>query len=198
MIMEINTVCDKKFIKLHELSLDGGRKYVVASRKCAEKLARETDAVTCFVIMNGKLLLQYEYRFPARDFLLSPPAGLIDEEDRGCDDMLIRTAIREINEETGAVVTEKDRVFVVNECVFSSPGMTDESNALVCAVIDDFDVSALNNSGAVGGETFDGFVLADEEKARELIARGKDDNGKYFPVYTYAALLYYLSGAWKD
>ena len=66
------------------------------------------DAATCALILvikgEPKLLLHYEYRYPAGQFLLSPPAGLIDPEDTTNENPLLITAKREIKEETGCIV----------------------------------------------------------------------------------------------
>lgn len=42
---------------------------------------------------------------------------------------------------------------------FSSPGMTDESNAFLCAEINVENFDMLSQAGAVGGELFDGFAI---------------------------------------
>ena len=68
-------------------------------------------------------MLSYEFRYPAGQYLLSVPAGLIDEEDREKPDVLVSTAIREIREETGLEVRDTDTVRVVNPLVFSTPGL---------------------------------------------------------------------------
>ena len=105
---------------------------------------------------------------------------------------------REIYEETGIVVDEnRDEIFVINKLLFSSPGMTDESNGLVCVKLHLDNLDMLDQTGAVGQEFFDGFELVSEEKARELIRAGIDDKGHYYSVYTWAALMYFISGLWK-
>lgn len=143
-----------------------GKDDLVAVKSDEEFKKMMPDAVTCAVILvdgqqgkkdraedgcgaesagafEPKLLLSREFRYPTGRFLLSPPAGLIDPEDKEgyekglpIDDALISTAKREISEETGLTVGDEDRIFVINQCLFSTPGMTDESNALVCAIID--------------------------------------------------------------
>ena len=91
---------------------------------------------------------------------------------------------------------ETDDIFVVNPLLFSSPGMTDESNALACAVISVEDTSALSQTGAVGSELFAGFKLLSKEEAREILRKGCDEHGNYFSVYTWCALMYFVSGMW--
>ena len=268
----VKSLLDTKFIKVYDLQYAEGKHYYDATRRSVEELiATKTDedfkkmlpdAVTCAVILVGdgkkgnadelgkdgmfepRLLLSREFRYPAGRFLLSPPAGLIDPEDkegylcaladesnkisetelrRLADEVLISTAKREIKEETGLTVGPDDDIFVINQLLFSTPGMTDESNALVCAVIDVGDAlkaeavkenlsygeaskadcvklieNILTTEGAVGSEVFDGFVLVTEAEAREIIKKGRDSYDNFFSVYTWCVLMYFVSGMWKQ
>lgn len=202
---------ESRFIKVYDLQYAPDRHYFDASRRSLDNLVAHKsdedfqnmlpDAVSCFVILRvgedaPKLLTSYEYRYPAGQFLLSPPAGLIDPEDAELDDPILTAAIREIKEETGLDVKDTDRVFLVNPLLFSSPGMTDESNALACAVISVKDTDSLTQTGAVGSEKFDGFRLLTQEEAREILKRGRDEHGNFFSVYTWCALMYFVSGMW--
>ena len=87
---------------------------------------------------------------------------------------------------------------VVNPLLFSTPGMTDESNALVCAVLRNAKLTSLSQEGAVGSEQFDGFALLTKDAAREALRKGRDERGNYYSVYTWAALAYFVSDAWKE
>ena len=218
----IDTLMESRFIKVFDLKYAPGRHYYDASRRSLDNLVAHKsdeefktmlpDAVSCFVILKianeaPKLLTSYEFRYPTGQFLLSPPAGLIDPEDanlssvtdgvRPQDAAILSAAAREIKEEPGLELKETDRLFVVNPLLFSSPGMTDESNALACAVIAIDDTSALCQTGAVGSELFDGFSLLSQDEAREIIKRGCDEHGNYFSVYTWCALMYFVSGMWE-
>ena len=209
----VESVVDKKFLRVFDLKYSEGKHYFDATRRELDRLvapmdeaefkAMTPDAVSCVVIVElpGKepqLLFSYEYRYPTGRFLLSVPAGLMDPEDQEKENPLIETAKREIYEETGIVVDEnRDEIFVINKLLFSSPGMTDESNGLVCVKLHLDNLDMLDQTGAVGQEFFDGFELVNEEKARELIRAGMDDKGHYYSVYTWAALMYFISGLWK-
>lgn len=214
----VESLFESKFIKVFDLKYAEGKHYYDATRRTADELvacksdeefkAMLPDAVTCIVILNTedgyRLLLSKEYRYPTGRFLLSPPAGLMDPEDRedyanglSADSALINTAKREISEETGLKVGEDDKIYVVNRLLFSTPGMTDESNGLVCAIINTNGDVELTSEGAVGTECFDGFVLVDEEKAREILKNGRDDDENFYSVYTWSALMYFISGLWK-
>ncbi len=208
----VKPLFDSKFIKVFDLQYEEGKHYYDATRRSLDQIAAVKseeelrtmlpDAVTCVVILNikdeePKLLLSKEYRYPAGQFLLSPPAGLLDPEDANTENPILTAAKREIKEETGLTITEKDSLFVINPLLFSSPGMTDESNALACAVVRLEDNSVLSQDGAVGSECFDGFELLSEEEAMEILKNGKDKNGIFYSVYTYCCLMYFVSDLWR-
>lgn len=203
---------DRRFMRLFDLQYEPGRHYFEATRRSPEELmatkseeeckAALPDAVSCFVILDipgeePRLLLSYEFRYPVGQFLISPPAGLMDPEDRFEKEPVLACAAREIREETGLTVKEGDRLFVVNPLCFSTPGMTDESNALACAVIHLPDYSSLTQEGALGQEMFNGFEPVTKEEARKLLSEGRDRNGMFYSLFTWAACMYFLSDLWK-
>ena len=210
---KVETILDKKYIRVFDLQYEEGKHYFDATRRPLDNIvATKTedefksmlpDAVSCVVIVElpGKepqLLLSYEYRYPTGRFLLSVPAGLMDPEDRDEENPIATTAIREIHEETGiAVDTKRDSVSVINPLLFSTPGMTDESNALALVILHLDNLDEMNQKGGVGSECFDGFSLIDKEKARELLKKGVDDKGHFYSVYTWSALMYFVSDMWK-
>lgn len=208
----VKTLFESKFIKVFDLQYEEGKHYFDATRRPLDNLMAIKsdeefkqalpDAVTCVVILNIKedeprLLLDYEYRYPAGQFLLSPPAGLLDPEDATAANPLLATARREIEEETGLVLTSNDKLFTINPLLFSTPGMTDESNALVCAVVNITDTQALSQEGAVGSECFNGFELITKKEAAKLLSNGRDKNGIFYSVFTWAALMYFISDLWR-
>ncbi|WP_026662111.1 NUDIX hydrolase [Butyrivibrio proteoclasticus] len=210
---KVETILDKIFIRVFDLQYEEGKHYFDATRRPLDNIvATKTeeefksmlpDAVSCVVIVElpGKepqLLLSYEYRYPTGRFLLSVPAGLMDPEDRDEENPIATTAIREIHEETGIVVdTKRDSVSVINPLLFSTPGMTDESNALALVILHLDNLDEMNQKGGVGSECFDGFSLIDKDKARELLKKGVDDKGHFYSVYTWSALMYFVSDMWK-
>ena len=208
----VKPLFESKFIKVFDLQYEKEKHYFNASRHPLDDLmaiksdsefkSALPDAVTCVVILNvkgqePKLLLDYEYRYPAGQFLLSPPAGLLDPEDTNTANPLLATAKREIEEETGLVLSENDKLFTINPLLFSTPGMTDESNALVCAVVNLEDISVLSQEGAIGSECFNGFELITKKEAVELLSNGRDKNDIFYSVFTWAALMYFVSDMWK-
>ena len=208
----VKPLFESKFIKVFDLQYDEGKHYYDATRRPLEKIAAIKsdeefrtmlpDAVTCIVILHvtgdsPKLLLTREYRYPAGQFLLSPPAGLLEPEDERENDPILETARREIKEETGIELTGQDSLKIVNPLLFSSPGMTDESNALVCAIVNLDDLSSLTQQGAVGSECFDGFELLSLEEAKKILKAGRDSDGIFYSVYTWACLMYFISELWR-
>ncbi len=209
----IRPLLDTGYVKVFDIQYEEGKHYYDATRHEREDLTclksgREVrgmtaDAVSCFVITvssggEARMLFNYEYRYPCGQYLLSVPAGLRDREDGEGEAALLAAAAREIHEETGIVLGPDDRLTVVNPAVFSTPGLTDESNALVCAVVRMDDMRELNQKGAEGSERFDGFFLADLDTARRLLFEGRDENGMFYSTYTWMALCWFVSGLWKE
>ena len=65
---------------------------------------------------------------------------------------MLVTAKRELREETGIEVLDTDELEVINPCLFSTPGMTDESNALVKIVLNRDTLTGMSQDGAEGSE----------------------------------------------
>ena len=205
---QIETLYESRFLRCYDLQYAEGKHYYEASRreekdlvvkKTGEEFRRMLpDAVTIAVVLHlpedeTRLLMSYEYRYPVGQFLLSPVAGLLDPEDREQDNPLVNAAIREIREETGLTVKETDRITVLNPCAFSTPGMTDESNAFLRADLTLDSLEDLNQEGAVGSELFDGFELLDRERARKIFSSGRDDHGNFYSLAAWTVLGIFLS-----
>ncbi len=209
---QVETVYDSRFIKVFDLQYEPGKHYFDATRRSIENLAAVKndeefkqmlpDAVSCVVILNVKdqeprLCLSREYRYPAGQFLLSVPAGLLDPEDAAQEKPVFHAAIRELQEETGITLEESDSIRLVNPLVFSTPGMTDESNALVQITLNREEMPKVSQDGAVGTECFDGFLLLTREEAQKILKDGVDDQGLFYPLYTWAALMCFVTGMWE-
>lgn len=204
---QVKTIYDAKFLKLYDFQYKEGAHYYCASRREKDRLpavmSKEEyqkllpDAVSCIVVLNIKgeeprLLLNWEYRYLAGQYLLSVPAGLIDPEDWENPRAMEDTAIRELKEETGIEVQETDEVKVINPFVFSTPGMSDEGNALVYISINRDKMPELTHEGSVGLEQFDGFKVITKKEAEEYLCKGRDEHGIYYPLYTWAALMFFM------
>ena len=206
----IETLYGTRFLSLYDLQYAEGKHYFEASRRGRDDLvvqktdeefrAMLPDAVTIAVILRlpedePRLLMSYEYRYPVGQYLLSPVAGLLDPEDRHSAEPLVNAAVREIREETGLTVKESDRIRILNPCAFSTPGMTDESNAFLCAEITLDNLDDLNQNGAEGSERFDGFELLDRKRAEEIFRSGRDEHGNTFSLATWMVLSIFLMTA---
>ncbi|MBR6164469.1 MAG: NUDIX hydrolase [Clostridia bacterium] len=204
----IEALYETRFLKCYDLRYAEGKHYYEASRREQNDLvAAKTDtefremlpdAVTIAVVLHlpgneTRLLMSYEYRYPVGQFLLSPVAGLLDPKDKQSDNPLVNVAVREIREETGLTVKESDRIRVLNPCAFSTPGMTDESNAFLCAEITLDSLEDLNQDGAEGSELFDGFELLDREHAQQIYRTGRDDHGNFYSLAAWMVLGIFLS-----
>ena len=208
----VKPLLETRFIKVADLQYNELKHYYSVSRKpCGEVplMSDEdfkrmiSDAVTCIVIVKApgagpKLLLTRDFRYPVGQFLLSPPAGLIDAADRENGNAVISAAKREIEEETGLAVKDTDRIFVVNPLCFSSPGMTDESNALACAVVEIEEGFSFSSEHTESTEMIGDYTLYDREEALRIMRQGVDDDGIFYSVYTFLALMYFVSGLWEE
>lgn len=209
---QVETVYDSRFIKVFDLQYEPGKHYFDATRRTKENLAAIKtekefkqmlpDAVSCIVILKIKgqeprLVLSREYRYPAGQFLLSVPAGLLDPEDAQAQNPAFHAAIRELREETGIEPEEGDNIRLVNPLVFSTPGMTDESNALVQITLNREEMPKVSQEGAVGTEMFDGFELLTREEAKKILRDGVDDQGLFYPLYTWAAMMCFVTEMWE-
>ena len=205
---DIETLHETRFLKMYDLRYAEGKHYYEASRRekselvagMSDEQARTMlpDAVTIAVVLHlpndqTRLLMSYEYRYPIGRFLLSPIAGLIDRADRDNADPLVSAAVREIREESGLTVGEGDKVYVLNPCAFCTPGMTDESNAFLCAEITLNDLSALNQNGAEGTELFNGFELLDRAHAQRIFETGRDEHGNFYSLAAWMVLSIFLA-----
>ncbi len=211
--MEFKPVFEDKYLNVYNMEMENGHHYLNASRRKIPDLPANMDkatfkkmipdAVSLVVILNikgetPKLLLDREFRYPCGQFLLSVPAGLIDPEDKNTDNPLFATARREILEETGIELADTDTLRVINPLLFSSPGITDESNGIVLVVLNRDEMPYTSQAGAVGTEKFDGFVLLDEKEAKRILLQGRDDEGIFYSVYTWIGLTTFVSGLWRD
>lgn len=203
---------DTPYIKVYDLAYADGTHYYDASRRdasCLRAIKGEKelsnllpDAVSCCLVLaleeeEPRLVLFYEYRYPTGQYVLSIPSGLIDERDRARRNPLVAAMVREIHEETGIVFGASDSIRVINPLLFNSPGMTDESTALICAIIRSFASAPLSQAGANGTERFGGFELVTKEEALMLLREGRDRYGRPYPMVTWAALTYFVTDQWK-
>ena len=94
-----------------------------------ENVARTTKggAVAMIAKVDANLILVRQFRPPIGNFIIEFPAGLVDGNEK-----FEVSALRELKEETGYV----GKVTALSCPVYSSPGMTNETTALVFIEID--------------------------------------------------------------
>lgn len=220
---DVKKILDARFVRVYDLQYAEGKHYYDASRRpqdaiFATKQEAEfrralPDAVSGMVVVRTpgeepRLLLEKEFRYPTGQFILGVPAGLIDPEDAETEipeeslknrhrKALFTAMKRELHEETGIVVKDTDYMEVLNPLVFMTPGLTDESNAMILTVVDLPDLSCLSEDGAVGSEVFNGFALLTKKDAEELLEKGADADGNFYALMTFAVMLYFVSGMWE-
>lgn len=198
----IKTEFNCKYLKVYDMQYEENFHYYNASRRKKENLIAlkdeqqkkemMADAVCCIVIywdgQKEKLILQKEFRYPVNTTLLSITAGMIDEDENE-----LEAAQRELKEETGL---QAKKIFMVNPLVYTTPGMTDESNSFVCCIVDD--LSSMSNNNLQDIEEITDYCLIDKQQAGKLLKNGRDDDGNFYPLHTFAALLYFISDLWKS
>ena len=93
----------------------------------------QSDAVSIFVNNKDKtkMLLIKEFRYPINNYVISTPAGLVDENETFMD-----AAIRELYEEVG-YQKEQIEVESILQPSYSAIGLSDEQTASVFVTVDD-------------------------------------------------------------
>jgi len=205
-------LAETRFVSLYELAYEDGTRYFVASRRKREDLLALRDeeeladvlpdAISCCLVLEiegcePRMVLFYEYRYPTGQYLLSIPSGLIDQRDAVEGDPLVAAMTREIAEECGIVLDERDAVTVINPLLYNTPGLTDESTALLCVVVRRATEPRLTPAGAEGTERFDSFVLLTKDEVWEVLHRGRDPRGNRYPMVAWAAMTYFATDQWQ-
>lgn len=155
------------FDATYETAKDQEGHWQFVSRKKTPNLSTaplEADAVAIVAIhrIEKKLVVLKEFRIPIGDYEWSLPAGLPDKGESFED-----TAIRELKEETGLIVT---KVIKVSPPVIHSAGLSDESSVIVYVECEG-ELSSVNLDGIEDIEAH----LLDVSQLRELM---NDDNKK--------------------
>ena len=127
------------------------------------------DAVSCITIWNPsngepKLLLNREFRYPAGQFLLSVPAGLIDPADKVEDEPLLVTAKRELKEETGLKLEPIVVDDIYQKPYYTSVGMTDEC----CGTVYGYASGEISKKYMEDSEEIE-VVLADRKEVARIL-----------------------------
>lgn len=100
--------------------------------------------------------------------------------------------VREVKEECGITLVDGDTCKVINPLLYTSPGLTDESCALLEVVVRSEASDALSSAGTEGTERISDFSLFTKEEAKEILDAGRDPWGARFPLTTWAALMHFV------
>jgi ADP-ribose pyrophosphatase len=131
-MFRLKKLTDCKWINLFEVfykhKTTQERSWLLCSRKAHPITdAAKGDAVMIIAIVKtetgNRLVVTKEFRVPIWDYEYALPAGLIDDGEN-----ITETITREMKEETGLEVV---KIHHISLPVYSSAGMTDESNHMV-------------------------------------------------------------------
>lgn len=132
MVKEIVSTHEGKFLKSYDIIQQDGSHYEMVSRKPIKDVAdfvsdsyKKADAVSILAFNRDytHVLLNYEWRVPVNEYIISFPAGLVDKGES-----LEQAAKRELWEETNCKIT---KIIDVLPAAYQSPGMSNEKVALV-------------------------------------------------------------------
>lgn len=138
-INKISILAQTKFLNLYDMEYEKKNgtigQWTMASRKdlvtlngqCFENEEERTDAAIIAALHeeSNKIVCIRQFRVPLNDYIYELPAGLIDGDEK-----FEEAAARELREETGLKLT-KINYEKTNRKTYASPGMTDESAAMV-------------------------------------------------------------------
>ena len=178
-IKSITKLTDFTWLNLFQASVENGkgssRKWIFASRQKSVTTdpCNHVDAVMIVpihVAQDGtkRLVLIKEFRVPLRKFEIAFPAGLIENNDP------VKTAIKELKEETGLVVT---KILKTSSPTFSSSGLTDETLVFVFVECE----GGLSQEHLEVGEEIEPFMVTFDEM-KELEKDGLDFASKCYAV----------------
>lgn len=138
-IEQIATGWVNKYVLTYEMPDGRPHCYECASRKALEEFragleahgegrtANAPDAV-CIVARTPRdtLVMIREFRYPLNSWCIAFPAGLVDPGED-----IVTCACRELEEETGYSVANRESVRALPQAGFSSTGLTDETVQVV-------------------------------------------------------------------
>ncbi len=209
---QIVEMVNTPFVKVFDLQYEENHHYYdVTRRKKEELMAIKSesqfkdmlpDAVSCVIVLDlpgeePRLCVVKEYRYPIGRFVLSVPSGLVDQQDEADRNPVFSASKREVFEETGISFDEAcDEIQLVNPLLYCSPGLTDESTAVVKITLHRNQMPEVTQEGAVGAEVFDGMTWITKEQAGEYLKKGTDKHGIFYSAITWISLMTFLSDLW--
>ena len=138
-ILKVKSLVETKYLNMYEAEYENKKKnkksWMIASRKSKKEVEdiffnNKEDDIDAVVIIpihkeEKKLVLIKQFRVPINNYVIELPAGLVDGNEG------YKEAVRrELKEETGLDLINIDMEDSI-EKAYLSPGMTDESVALI-------------------------------------------------------------------
>lgn len=178
-IKTLKLLAETKFLSLYDAEYENKagklKHWIIASRKkydtlkkqCFEKQEDGLDAVVIAAFHETSLgiVMIKQYRVPLNEYVYELPAGLIDGNET-IDDAVER----ELKEETGLTLI-KINPQMGRDKAYLSPGMTDESAALVFCICE----GDLSNGHLEEDEDIEAVIVSKEEAERLLKSKAKMD-----------------------
>jgi ADP-ribose pyrophosphatase len=173
-IKKLSPLSETKYLSLYEAQyfnkLGKEKQWIIASRKPYNAISEQffngkqetIDAVIIAALHteSKKLVLINQFRVPLNDYVYELPAGLIDNNES-----IELSVKRELMEETGLNLVkinyEKSR-----EKVYISPGMTDESIAMIYCTCN----GTISKEYQEEDEDID-IIMVSQQEAKELLAK---------------------------
>jgi len=186
-VKQLTVLIETKFLSLYDASYEnkkGNEKHwIIASRKNYATLSKQffekkegvVDAVVIAALhkATSKLVMLKQFRVPLNDYVYELPAGLLDDSE-----MIEAATTRELKEETGLSLVEINKSKTTSK-VFLSPGMTDESVALVYCTCE----GNLSNKYMEEDENIQAILLSQID-AKELLSQNVNMDIKAFMTLT--------------
>lgn len=192
-IKKVNSLLEGKFISLYDLEyenkLNQNKHWTVATRKNKEavedfylnQVEDKVDAVAivAYHVEYKKLVVIKQFRVPINDYLYELPAGLVDEDDTD----IVEAVKRELKEETGLNLVGVNANYSKDK-TYLSPGMTDESVALVFCTCD----GEISRDYLEDDEDIEAILISQEEAKDILKSNEKIDIKAFLMLQNFVLL----------
>ena len=192
-IKKVNSLLEGKFISLYDLEyvnkLNQNKHWTVATRKNKEAVENfylnqvedkvDAVAIVAYHVEYKKLVVIKQFRVPINDYLYELPAGLVDEDDTD----IVEAVIRELKEETGLNLVGVNANYSKDK-TYLSPGMTDESVALVFCTCD----GEISRDYLEDDEDIEAILISQEE-AKDILKSNEKIDIKAFLMLQNIVLL---------
>ena len=177
-MFKLKKLTDCKWINLFEViykhKSEQQRNWLMCSRKTNPIIdAAKADAVMIVPIVKtehgNRLVVTKEFRVPIWDYEYSFPAGLIDDGED-----ITLTVARELKEETGL---EVEKIHHISMPVYSTAGMTDESNHMVIV-----EAKGIATNNLCHSDEDIEVLLMDVDEIKLLLASNKKVSAKVWGI----------------